>query len=82
MSDRGPKWFMRRNIAPIYDPGFDGVETKSQHNNSKSSCTSNTPCLFSSNEPIPREDTPTVTPLLISSFKMFPEGVGRISMCR
>ena len=63
----------------INDPGFEGVETKSQHNNSKSSCTSNT-LPFCSKEPIPLDDTPTVTPCLISSFNILPEGVGRISI--
>ena len=63
----------------MYEPGLEGVETKSQHNNSKSSCTSIT-LPFCSNEPIPREETPTVTPALISSLRMFPEGVGNISI--
>ena len=59
----------------IHEPGFDGVDTKSQHNNSKSSCTS----IVSPNGfklPIPRDDTPTIIPLSIRAFNILPEGVG------
>ena len=61
-------------VSVIHDPGFDGVETKSQHNNSKSSCTSKVSpiCLT---EPIPRDDTPTVIPFSISAFNILPDGV-------
>ncbi len=63
----------------MYEPGFDGVDTKSQQSSSKSSCTSIvSPICF--NEPIPRDDTPTITPLSINAFRILPEVVGSISI--
>ena len=41
-------------------PWVDGVDTKSQHNNSKSSSTSTFPSPNCFTEPIPLDDIPTV----------------------
>lgn len=67
-------------IGWTYAPGVEGVETKSQHNNSKSSWTSCTPLELGCKLPIPLEDTPTVIPFRNNSVNILPEGVGRISI--
>ena len=66
-------------VGRIKAPWVDGLDTKSQHINSKSSCTSTTPSLRNSlTDPKPRLEMPNVIPALKSSFKIFPEGVSRI----
>ena len=62
----------------IYDPGLDGVETKSQQSKSKSSWTSSSPSAFSFNEPIPLDETPNLILLSSNAFNIFPDGVGNI----
>ena len=61
-------------------PCVDGVDTKSQHNSSKSSSTSTLPSPNCETEPIPRDEIPTVMLFLNSSFNMFPDGVVNISI--
>ena len=56
-------------IGATYAPGAEGVDTKSQHNSSKSSCTSCTPSDPGFKLPIPLEEIPTVIPFLNNSFK-------------
>ena len=60
-------------------PCVDGLETKSQPSNSKSSPTLTLPLPIGSTEPIPLEDIPKRIFALSNSFNMLPDGVGSIS---
>jgi hypothetical protein len=75
--------YVRPSFRPVgfmNAPCVDGVDTKSQHNSSKSSSTSTLPSPNCETEPIPRDEIPTVMLFLNSSFNMFPDGVVNISI--
>ena len=67
-------------VGVMNAPCVEGVETKSQHNNSKSSCTSTVPSPNACTEPIPRDEIPTVILLANNSLNMLPDGVGNTSI--
>ena len=75
-------WYLGNSILPSFKltgfinaPWVDGLDTKSQHTNSKSSWTSKVPSFVCFTEPVPLEEIPMVNPCCKIDLTILPHGV-------